>query len=65
MTNKEGARIILERAKIIFDEAENLASKSVWNLVVRRCQEAVEVALKGAITWAGVQPPRVTMSGLL
>jgi HEPN domain-containing protein len=31
----------------------------VWNLVVRRCQEAVELALKGLLRSAGVEVPKI------
>ncbi|RKY70004.1 MAG: DNA-binding protein [Candidatus Latescibacterota bacterium] len=58
MTNKESARIGLRRAKVILEEARGLYSREAWNLVVRRCQEAVELALKSALMWAGIQPPR-------
>jgi len=50
---------MLKRAIIILDEAKSLRSKGAWNLVVRRCQEAVELALKGALVSVGIQPPRV------
>ena len=50
---------MLQRAAIIFEEAKNLRARGVWNLVVRRCQESVELALKSALVAVGVQPPRV------
>ena len=50
---------MLRRALIILDEAKSLKSKGVWNLVVRRCQEAVEPALKSVLVFVGIQPPRV------
>lgn len=50
---------MLQRAAIILEEAKNLKARGVWNLVVRRCQEAVELALKSALVFVGVQPPRV------
>jgi len=46
-------------ALIILYEVKSLKSKGVWNLVVRRCQEAVELALKSALVFVGIQPPRV------
>ena len=46
-------------ALIILYEVKSLKSKGVWNLVVRRCQEAVELALKSALIFVGIQPPRV------
>ncbi|MFA0731905.1 MAG: hypothetical protein LKKZDAJK_000896 [Candidatus Fervidibacter sp.] len=50
---------MLQRAAIILEEAKNLRARGVWNLVVRRCQESVELALKSALVTVGVQPPRV------
>jgi len=59
MRNKEAARYSLRRAQVILEEAEHLRERSAWNLVVRRCQEAVEVALKGTLLWAGLSVPRI------
>jgi hypothetical protein len=52
--------------KPILREAERLLGDEVWNLVVRRCQEAVELALKGVLREAGVEIPKVDdVSGAL
>lgn len=59
MNHLEGVRLALDRAGVILDEARNMQNRGVWNLVVRRCQEAVELALKGALQWAGLEVPRV------
>ncbi|NIN96332.1 MAG: HEPN domain-containing protein, partial [Anaerolineae bacterium] len=59
MNNREAASLALKRAEVIFNEAESLRAKGVWNLVVRRAQEAVELALKGALLWAGLAVPWV------
>lgn len=50
---------MLTRAKVILEEAISMRTKGFWNLAVRRSQEAVELALKSALIWAGIQPPRV------
>jgi HEPN domain-containing protein len=50
---------MFQRALIILDEAKSLRAKEVWNLVVRRCQEAVELALKSVLVFVGIQPTRV------
>jgi HEPN domain-containing protein len=47
------------RASIILQEAEYLKEKEAWNLVVRRSQEAVELALKCALLWAKIEVPRI------
>ncbi len=59
MTTRERALSLLNQAKIVFKEAESLYVKGAWNLVVRRCQEVVELALKSALIWVGIQPPRL------
>lgn len=51
-------RMILQ-ASIILEEAEYLEEKEAWNMVVRRCQEAVELALKAALYWGRINVPRI------
>lgn len=58
MSNHDMARAMLRRAEAIMEEARFLYEKGYWNLVVRRCQEAVELSLKAALLWAGVEVPR-------
>ena len=58
MNNHTMARAMLERAEAILEEAHFLYERARWNLVVRRCQEAVELALKAVLLWAGVEVPR-------
>lgn len=59
MNTQDVARSNLKRARIILEEAYRYRDKDVWNLVVRRCQEAVELALKGTLWWAGLEVPWV------
>ena len=59
MTNHEMAQMDLERAEAIAEEAENWIHRQRWNLVVRRSQAAVELALKAALRWAGLEVPRL------
>ncbi len=59
MKNNEMAQAMLERAEVVLHEARYLFQKGHWNLVIRRCQESVELALKAALLWAGVEVPRV------
>ncbi len=66
MTGGEMTRSYLRRAQTVLREAERLHQEEVWNLVVRRCQEAVELALKGVLREAGVEVPKVhDVSGAL
>lgn len=48
MTNEEMARAYRDQGMAILTEAESLYQRRFWNLVVRRAQEVVELALKGA-----------------
>jgi HEPN domain-containing protein len=59
MMNQRVARLNLQRARVIEGEAEHLRAQGAWNLVVRRCQETVELALKGTLLWAGINVPRI------
>lgn len=59
MTNEEMARGAFIRARRVLQEAEGHYEEEAWNLVVRRCQEAVELALKGALRFVGLEVPRV------
>jgi len=59
MNTQEAARLNLERGGMILEEAQRFRDRGAWNLVVRRCQEAVELALKGTLWWAGLEVPWV------
>jgi HEPN domain-containing protein len=59
MTNRELADAHLRQAEEILIEARGLQDRAAWNLVVRRAQEAVELALKATLRAAGVEVPRV------
>ncbi len=59
MNNRQMAWAMLRQAEAILDEARYVYERRRWNLVVRRCQESVELALKAALLWAGAEVPRV------
>lgn len=59
MTNDRLASSYLAQARLILREAEEDYRASAWNLVVRRSQEAVELALKGALRFVGLEIPRL------
>ncbi|GIW42012.1 MAG: DNA-binding protein [Candidatus Binatia bacterium] len=66
MTADEMAKSFLRRATVVLGEAERHHADGLWNLVVRRCQEAVELALKGALRAVGSEVPKVhDVSGAL
>lgn len=64
MNTQEAARLSRKRAGLILEEAHRFQEKGAWNLVVRRSQEAVELALKGALRWIGLEVPRVHDVGI-
>jgi len=59
MTNDSLAQSHLRRARRILAEAEELCRTRDWDLAVRRCQEAVELALKGALRSVGAEVPKL------
>ena len=59
MITKDMARGMLEQAEAIFEEAIYLSQKQKWNLVVRRCQECVELSLKASLLYVGVEIPKI------
>lgn len=59
MTNRGAAESSIKRGKVILHEAEGLSAAGHWSLSVRRSQESVELALKGALAWAGIDVPKV------
>ncbi len=65
MTNHDMAASHLSQAAEISNELEILSQRRVWNLVVRRSQEVVELALKGVLRAAGLEVPRLHDVGIL
>lgn len=65
MTNQEMSRRYVDQSAMILDEARNYLKKSCWNMVVRRAQEAVELATKSALRRIGVEVPRLHDVGWL
>ncbi|MDR7521377.1 MAG: HEPN domain-containing protein [Armatimonadota bacterium] len=65
MTNRQMAESYLAQAGEIIIEAHGAFERGVWNLVVRRCQEVVELALKAALRLAGIEVPHIHDVGIL
>jgi HEPN domain-containing protein/predicted nucleotidyltransferase len=65
MTNLEIAWSYLKQCKEIYKEAESFRRRGVWHLAVRRSQEAVEMALKGALRYVGIEVPGIHDVGIL
>jgi len=64
VTNTDMARSHLREAREILGEAERHLEARVWHLVVRRSQEAVELALKALLRASGIEVPRVHDVGI-
>ncbi len=58
MTNREQADRLISEAGDIREELSRLLSRGVWNLVVRRAQEVIELALKALMIEMGVDYPK-------
>jgi HEPN domain-containing protein len=56
---EEGRKLIRASEDILRRDAETALAAGDFNLVVRRSQEVVELALKGALRILGVDYPRV------
>ncbi|GEM_PF-4915006 len=52
MNNRQMARAMLQQAEVILAEAHYLNTHRHWHLVIRRCQESVELALKAVLLWS-------------
>ncbi|MEO0248317.1 MAG: HEPN domain-containing protein [candidate division WOR-3 bacterium] len=59
MTSQEMAESYIQTAAYIMKQAKMAHADNVWHLTVRRCQECVEMALKGALRLVGVEVPKM------
>ena len=58
MTNTSLAQSYLVKAKARLKILPVLSAESAWSDVVREAQEIVELALKGMLRHAGIEPPK-------
>lgn len=65
MTNPELARGWTRQAENILQEARAAADNGLWHLAVRRCQESVEMALKGLLGLVGIEVPKIHDVGFI
>lgn len=65
MTNSDMARSYILQAGQILQEAKDLNRRGAWNLVVRRCQEVVELSLKAVLRNAGIETAKLHDVGSL
>ena len=58
MNNFETGERLLQEAREFMGEVERAFERASWNIVVRRAQEVVELALKGALKMMGIEHPK-------
>ena len=58
MRNDRMAMGYLEDARIKVEELEHLMRRGRFNIVVREVQESVELMLKAALRWMGIEPAK-------
>lgn len=58
MNNITSGKSYFEDAKIIFNEAKESFKKGHYHRTVRKCQESVELGLKGFLRIVGVEYPK-------
>lgn len=63
MNSFEEGRAYVDDASIILAEAEESLGKGHFHRAVRKCQESVELALKGLLRMYGVEYPNWSSSG--
>lgn len=63
MTNREFGRAYIEDALVILTEAEASLEQGHFHRTVRKCQESVEMALKGLLRVAGIEYPKAHRVG--
>jgi len=63
MRTKKLGQILVNDALIILDEAQQSFDRQHWHRKVRKSQEAVELAIKGLLRWAGIEYSKVHKIG--
>ncbi len=59
MDNGERGRRLMAMAAEYLQDMDTATGRKSWNAVVRRAQEVVELALKGVLSYLGVDFPKV------
>jgi HEPN domain-containing protein len=63
MNNKKSAEAFLSDAKIILEESRFSFEKGHWHRVIRKCQEATELGIKGLFRYLGIEYPKSHILG--
>lgn len=58
MKNDIAGKSYIEDAKIILEEAEESFNKGYNHRTIRKCQESIELALKGVLRIVGIEYPK-------
>jgi len=58
MRNIDIARSYIKDAELILEEAEDSFKKGHYHRTIRKCQEGVELALKGLLRLKGIEYPK-------
>ncbi|HEB31078.1 MAG TPA: HEPN domain-containing protein [Spirochaetes bacterium] len=58
MNNISNGKSYIEGAKIIFSEAIESLKRGHYHRTIRKCQEAVELGVKGLLRIVGVEYPK-------
>jgi HEPN domain-containing protein len=59
LTNFERAEKLLREAEALIEEVARAYENRMWNLVIRRSQEMVELVLKALLKAMGIEYPKV------
>jgi len=63
MKNVDIAKAYIKDAEIILEEARESFQKGYYHRTVRKCQESVELALKGLLSLKGIEYPKLHKIG--
>ena len=63
MNNKWSAKAFLSDAEVILAESRASFEQGHWHRVIRKCQEAVELAVKGVFKYLGIEYPKSHILG--
>ena len=63
MNNKLSAKAFLSDAEVIVDESRASFDKKHWHRVIRKCQEATELTVKGLFKYVGIEYPKTHILG--
>ena len=63
MRNDKAAKALIDDAEIIGEEARSSLDSGHYHRVIRKCQEATELAVKGILKYVGIEYPKSHILG--